>query len=99
MQPVRRTAGAGWTTIRAKLDVLRQHCADVGSDYDAIRKTITYAGTLDATDASAGSAFVDEMRSYADLGVTEVHLMPYTADPVAFVRGIGDNVLPGLASV
>jgi F420-dependent oxidoreductase-like protein len=82
--------------VRAKLDVLRAHCGDVGRDYDEIRRTILYAATLDPTSATAGAAFVDEMAAYADLGVSEVHVMPYAADPVAFVRGLGEHVLPRL---
>jgi F420-dependent oxidoreductase-like protein len=89
----------GFDVVRGKLDVLREHCARLGTDYDTIRKTITYAGTLDHTSAAAGAAFVEEMRAYADLGVTEVHLMPYVADPVEFVRGVGEHVLPTLAAV
>jgi F420-dependent oxidoreductase-like protein len=89
----------GVDAVAAKLDVLREHCARVGRDEREIRKTILYASRLDPTEAGAGAAFVDEMKAYADIGVTEVHVMPYTADPVAFVRGLGDHVVPGLAGV
>ena len=84
--------------LAAKLEVLREHCSRVGRDYEEIRRTILYTGGLDPTDAAAGAAFVEEMKAYADLGVTEVHVMPYSADPVAFVRGLGDHVVPGLAT-
>jgi F420-dependent oxidoreductase-like protein len=89
----------GVDAVAAKLDVLREHCARVGRDEREIRKTILYASRLDPTEAGAGAAFVDEMKAYADIGVTEVHVMPYTADPVAFVRGLGDHVVPGLVGV
>jgi F420-dependent oxidoreductase-like protein len=85
--------------VAAKLDVLREHCARVGRDYDEIGKTILYSYGLDPTDAADGAAFVEDMKAYADVGVTEVHVMPFTADPVTFVRGLGDHVVPGLAGV
>jgi F420-dependent oxidoreductase-like protein len=89
----------GVEALAAKFEVLREHCSAVGRDVAEIRRTILYTHGLDPTDAAAGGAFVEEMKAYADLGVSEVHVMPYSADPVAFVRGLGDHVVPGLASV
>ena len=36
--------------LKAKLDVLRGHCAREGTDYDRIRKTILYVGPLEPDD-------------------------------------------------
>jgi hypothetical protein len=61
-------------TVRAKLEVLRRHCDDVGRPYDEIDKTILYVGgngSLEDRDA-----FLKEMSAYADLGVSTVHVMP-----------------------
>jgi F420-dependent oxidoreductase-like protein len=85
--------------IGAKLDVLRDHCAREGTDYDQIRKTILYTGRLDPTSAASGTAFVAEMEAYARLGVVEVHVMPYGADPVEYVTGLGEHVLPALSAL
>jgi hypothetical protein len=52
-----------------------------------------------AADAAGGSDFVEQMRAYADVGIDEVHVMPFTDDPVSFVQGIGDHVMGRLASV
>ena len=30
---------------------------------------------------------------YADVGVDEVHVMPFTGDPVAFVNGLGEHIV------
>jgi len=77
--------------IAHKLDVLRGHCEREGTDYEAIRKTILWSNPLEPdTDAST---FVEHLRPLADLGVTEVHLMPFGDDPVAFVRALGDHVV------
>jgi F420-dependent oxidoreductase-like protein len=83
----------GPATIGAKLNVLREHCEREGTDYDRIRKTVTYAGPL-APGNEAGAAFAAEMAEHAALGVTEVHLMPSQGDPVAFVRNLAEHVIP-----
>lgn len=84
--------------VRSKLEVLRTHCASEGTDYDRIRKTVLYAGPL-KPGAEAGTLFAEEMAGYAALGVTEVHVMPMGGDPVAFVRGLGEHVIPRVAGL
>ena len=84
--------------IAAKFDVLAQHCRDVGSDYSAIRKTILWTGPV-GTDADGGRAFVEQMRSFADVGVDEVHVMPFTGEPVTYIRGLGDHVMGRLTAL
>lgn len=62
----------GVESVRHKLEVLREHCDRLGTDYDAIEKTILYQGD------SAGDpdAFLAQMEEYAGLGVSLVGLMP-----------------------
>jgi len=91
------TGGPG--AVQGKLDVLRAHCDREGTDYDSIRKTILYASTVDVTSAASGARFVAEMSAYAPIGVTEVHVMPFGVDPVAFVDGLGEHVMPALTAV
>jgi F420-dependent oxidoreductase-like protein len=76
----------------AKLEVLARHCALEGTDYGRIRKTILWTGSVEPT-ATGGAAFVEQMRRYADVGIEEVHVMPFTTDPVAFVEGLGEHVV------
>lgn len=55
-----------------KLDVLRQHCADVGRDYDEIEKTVMMS--LDpGADGEKVDALLEQLRGLAALGVAEVH--------------------------
>ncbi len=77
---------AGHEVIANKLDVLRSHCENEGTDYDAIAKTILYVGN----DIASGDhdAFLHDMAGYAELGITEVQVMPWTPDPIGFVEGI-----------
>ncbi|GHJ54123.1 LLM class F420-dependent oxidoreductase [Nonomuraea sp. TT08I-71] len=81
--------------VRAKLEVLAEHCAREGTDYDRIRKTVLWAAPV-ATHAEGGEAFTDQMAGYAAVGIEEVHVMPWTGDPVRFVEGLGEHVVPGL---
>ena len=39
------------------------------------------------------------MRGFADVGIEEVHVMPFAGDPVAYVQGLGDHVMGELGSV
>jgi F420-dependent oxidoreductase-like protein len=89
---------AGPEFVQAKFDVLQQHCREVGTDFAHIRKTILWTGPV-GTDAEGGRDFVEQMRAFADVGVDEVHVMPFTGDPVSYVRGLGDHVIPTLATV
>jgi F420-dependent oxidoreductase-like protein len=88
----------GPAEVKAKLDVLAAHCAREGTDYHRIRKTILWTGPLEAT-AAGGAAFVEQMGGYAEIGIDEVHVMPFTADPVVFVDGLGDHVVPHLSAL
>jgi alkanesulfonate monooxygenase SsuD/methylene tetrahydromethanopterin reductase-like flavin-dependent oxidoreductase (luciferase family) len=84
--------------VKAKLDVLAAHCAQEGTDYDRIRKTILWTVPLDPT-PDGGRAFAEHMRSYADLGIQHVHVIPLTSDPVAFTHSLGDNVINRLDGI
>ena len=73
-----------------KLSVLRGHCDDVGTDYDAIEKTmIKVADPLGDTDA-----FLADMAAYAALGITTVTMMPVADDPAAWTSEVCEQVLP-----
>jgi F420-dependent oxidoreductase-like protein len=84
---------AGPDVVKAKFDVLRGHCAREDTVYDRIRKTILYVGPLEP-DAGGGKVFAGQMARFADVGVQEVHLMPFGPDPVGFVRRLGAHIIP-----
>jgi F420-dependent oxidoreductase-like protein len=85
--------------VAHKFDVLRDWCEREGRRYDDILRTVLWNGPI-GQDAAGGAAFVEEMRALADVGVQEVHVMPLpptsSADPVGFVRGLGEHVVPAL---
>jgi hypothetical protein len=52
-----------------------------------------------ADPAADGATFVEQMRAFADIGIDEVHVMPPSNDPAAFVRALGRHVVPGFSSL
>jgi F420-dependent oxidoreductase-like protein len=85
-------ADGGPAAVRQKLEVLRRHCEAEGTDYDAIAKTILWSGPLDSSD----NGVVDDLRGFAEIGVSEVHVMHLGDDPVEFVRQLGTSLVPAV---
>lgn len=85
----------GPDAVKAKLDVLAAHCSNEGTDVARIRKTILWAAPLDPATAAGAAAFVEQMKAYADIGIVEVHVMPFH-DPIDFIRGLGEHVVPAI---
>ncbi len=84
--------------LKHKLEVLAGHCADVGRDYDRIKKTVLWGPEV-LPDEVAGREFVAQAAAVADLGVDTVFLRGVYPDPVAFVEGLGRHVTPRLADL
>jgi hypothetical protein len=89
----------GADAIVHKLEVLRQHCDDVGRDYDSIRKTIGGGGgphdPIENTDA-----FLSAMEEYAALGVSLVTVSPPKGgDPLAWTERFTSTVIPRLRDI
>jgi alkanesulfonate monooxygenase SsuD/methylene tetrahydromethanopterin reductase-like flavin-dependent oxidoreductase (luciferase family) len=86
--------GAPPADIAHKLDVLRRHCETEGSDYERIAKTVL----AQRSPVADVDAFLDDVRAYGELGVTEVMVMP-DRHPVEFATELADRVLPRLADL
>ncbi|GAA4970204.1 LLM class F420-dependent oxidoreductase [Kineococcus glutinatus] len=86
----------GLQAVRHKLQVLREHCERLGTDYDAIEKTMLYQGdALGDVDA-----FLAQMEGYAAAGITLVGLMPPPyQDPVPWATRVVGDVVPRLQQV
>ena len=80
-----------------KLDVLRGHCENEGTEYDAITKTVLYMGQALAGGDVAG--FIKEMKGYAALGFEEVYIAPMGPDPVSVVEQMWGQPMEDLAGV
>lgn len=83
-------------TVRHKLEVLRAHCDRLGTDYDAIEKTMLYQGNA----TGDVDAFLTDMERYAALGITLVALMPTPYEnPVPWATSLAEDVVPRLNQV
>ncbi len=87
----------GPEVLRHKYDVLRQHCVDVGRDYDTIEKTNLSSVSISA-DGSRGSLppaeFVDRLGSWADAGSQHTIVSVRGVWDVAKLELIGRDVIP-----
>jgi F420-dependent oxidoreductase-like protein len=78
-----------------KLDVLRQHCANLGTDYDAIEKTVI--GVLDPSDSKNIDEFLETARGWSELGIDYVHVSVADVSSITPLETIGEKVIPELA--
>ncbi len=80
---------AGPAAIARKLGVLREHCEREGTDYDRIRKTILWSALVNPEDP----ALVGQLEAFAEIGVTEVHLMHFGNEPAGFIRSLAEHLV------
>jgi F420-dependent oxidoreductase-like protein len=86
----------GGSELAHKLDVLKQHCADLGRNYDDIEKTVMQPLDVGADGEKVDDVIAD-LRSLADLGVSHVHVSARGTDPLPFVRTVGERIIPAIA--
>ncbi len=84
------------TTVKHKLEVLRGHTERLGTDYDAIEKTMIYQGNpLDDVDA-----FLADAERYRELGIDLVTFTnPQYENPVPWATGLVEKVVPRLRDI
>lgn len=83
--------------LKQRLDVLKQHCADEGRDYDEIEKTVLY----DEIDIQPGvdKHLINKSREFAKLGFNHIILnlnSDYTPDNISY---LADRVLPEIKTI
>ena len=81
----------GGPELEHKLDVLKGHCDDLGRDYDEIEKTVMTQIDVDAAGRRDRS---NDLKPFADLGVTHVHVGPRGPEPMRMVEFLGEQVIP-----
>ncbi|MDP9796706.1 F420-dependent oxidoreductase-like protein [Catenuloplanes nepalensis] len=84
--------------IAHKLEVLKQHCAEVGRDYDEIEKTVVYRyGTV--TDGARVDQVLEELAGLRALGFSVAHGgVKNLADP-ATLATFRDRIIPEAAKL
>jgi F420-dependent oxidoreductase-like protein len=80
-----------------KLDVLRQHCANLGTDYDAIEKTVI--GVLDPSEGKNIDEFLETARGWSELGIDYAHVSVVDVSSITPLETIGEKVIPELAAL
>jgi alkanesulfonate monooxygenase len=84
--------------LEHKLDVLRQHCADIGRDYDEIEKTV-----MMPMDVGPNGENVDEIlghiEGFAKLGIQHVHGRVADVEKITPIQTIGERIIPAVASL
>lgn len=83
-------------TVRHKLEVLRQHCDEVGRDYQEIEKTVQ-GYSIDAL--AERDEFLRVAEQFADLGVDHIQLRAAPPSPSAFVERFCAEVAPALSAI
>ena len=73
--------------------MLRGHCDREGRDYDEIAKTILWSGRIDPSD---GAGFARVLAGFAELGVTEVHVMHRVTSRSTSCRRSGARSCPAI---
>jgi F420-dependent oxidoreductase-like protein len=81
--------------IKHKLDILDRHCEAEGRDPAQIRRTMLGSGDP----IGDPDGFLTRMEEYAQLGIELVEVMPMVDDPAAFVRTLGETIVPRLAEI
>lgn len=83
--------------VAHKLGVLRGHCDTLGTDYDAIEKSVIVM----ADPVGDPDGFLRDMEAYAALGVDTVCTGPgeHDTDPVAWTTTVCESVLPRLECI
>jgi alkanesulfonate monooxygenase len=86
----------GGPELERKLDVLRQHCADVGRDYDEIEKTVM-TPINPGQDGENVEHLLEQFRGYAALGVQHVHGYVPNVETLRPLEILGEQVIPEAA--
>ena len=76
-----------------KLDVLREHCEDLGRDYDEIAKTVMCP--IDpGPDGENVDAILAHLKDLAALGVEHVHSRGLDGSRTDWLEVIGERIIP-----
>jgi F420-dependent oxidoreductase-like protein len=83
--------------LSRKLDVLRQHCQDVGRDYDEIEKTTMFPLDPGPSGENIGS-MIAQLERLAGIGIQAVEGSVKNASAIAPIELIGERLIPAVAS-
>jgi alkanesulfonate monooxygenase len=79
--------------LERKLDVLREHCAAVGRDYDEITKTVMFHADP-GPDGENVDSILERLRQLAGLGITHAHGVLPNVAAITPIELMGERVIP-----
>lgn len=82
--------------LEHKLEVLRGHCETLGTDYDAIEKTVMTQIDL-GPDGENVDTLLEQFKGFAALGITHVHGMVKGYENITPIEIAGEKVIPVIA--
>lgn len=91
-------ARLGTDTLRAKLEVLKQHCQDVGRPYDAIERTALDTVNLRPGEDTAESV-ITRCRELGQLGFQHVIFNMPNVSEIRPLEVFGREIIPALADL
>jgi F420-dependent oxidoreductase-like protein len=86
---------AGDEEITRKLEVLKQHCKDVGRNYDEIEKTALYQ----IHESVDPDKVISDLKHCRELGFTHMIIGIRNVEEIEPVRIIGEKVIPQVAKL
>src|SRR5438309_6782239 len=87
----------GGPELARKLDVLREHCANLGRDYDSIEKTAITPFEL-GRNGEGADKMLDRLREMADLGITVATGSLRGPDGPENVAAYGEHIIPEIST-
>jgi len=87
----------GGPDLAHKLDVLREHCAKLGRDYDSIEKTAMTPFEL-GRNGEGADTMLDRLRELHDLGITAATGSLRGPDGPEKVAAYGEHIIPEISA-
>lgn len=87
----------GLDALKAKLAVLKEHCAAVGRNYDEIAKTTLSMAVVPAPHSAA--SVIDQCRGFANLGFEEVIFMLPNVHEITPLEIFQKEIIPAVAKL
>ncbi len=79
-----------------KLEVLQEHCREVGRDYNEIEKTAMCWIEVNSEGDLNFEKFIEECKGLSDLGITHVITNPRNIEDITPLEELGEKVIPVL---
>jgi len=89
-------ARMGVDTVRGKLDILKQHCTEVGRDYDEIEKTALSTVHVAPVHTSAAEV-INTCRALADIGIEHIIFNMPNVHDITPLETFGREIIPAIA--